>query len=211
MSNNLILRFGAFASVIILITASCSQEPGTGLRGMSNAEQKPDAVQEQKSNPEAGGDLSEVSTALSIADSLREAERHFREEYDGSPLHKAIIAKDIDLVRRLAKNGDVNKQDEYGARPLDWAIQNPKARELVPILLDAGADPALQGQDGMTALHWAATYNQVEVLPLLLRDVSDIDIKDDHGFTPLKYAQTLGNREIAALLEEKERELEGTR
>jgi len=211
MSNNLILRYGALLGVIILITASCSKEPGTGQRGTSNAGQKPDAVQEQKSNAESGGNLSEVSTAFSIADSLQEAERHFREEYSGSSLHKAVIARDIDLVRRLAEDGDVNKQDEYGARPLDWAIQNPKAGELVPILLKAGADPTLQGQDGMTALHWAATYNQVKVLPLLLRDVSNIDIEDDHGFTPLKYAQTLGNNEIAALLEEKERELKGTR
>jgi len=210
MGNNPILSFGALVSTIILITASCSQEPGTSQGGRPNAGQKPEAGQGQMPDAEAGGELPEVSTAVSIGDNLREAEKRYPEEH-GSPLYKAITAGDVDLVRRLAQPEDVNKKGLDGFRPLGRALQSPKAGELVPILLEAGADPTLPEMSGMTALHLAVVFNKGEVLPLLLRNVSKIEIEDGRGITPLEYAREFHLHDIAALLEEKGRELEGRR
>uniref|UniRef100_A0A8B9TKR0 NFKB inhibitor beta n=1 Tax=Anas platyrhynchos TaxID=8839 RepID=A0A8B9TKR0_ANAPL len=86
-----------------------------------------------------------------------------------TPLHVAILRKDLELVQLLLRAGaDLNKAEpSCGRTPLHLAVE-AQSPELAELLLRAGADPAARGYGGRTPLY-SARHRPDPRLPQLLR------------------------------------------
>ncbi|CAN0517497.1 unnamed protein product, partial [Scytosiphon promiscuus] len=81
-------------------------------------------------------------------------------------LHIAAWTDNIGILRLLLKKGraDPNVTDSEESTPLMRACENPNVdRGMVQLLLEAGADPALAQQDGVSPLHPAAIHGNVDL------------------------------------------------
>ncbi|XP_048259222.1 inversin-B-like [Haliotis rufescens] len=90
--------------------------------------------------------------------------------------------------------------DKDGRQPLLWAASagNPPACK---ILVEAGADPNVVDNDGLTALHCAASRGHTSCMETLLSDCkAKVDPEDRNNCTPLFYAITLGNIDCMKML-----------
>ena len=67
--------------------------------------------------------------------------------------------------------------------------------QTVLALLDEGVDVNASRADGVTALLWAAHWDDLDVTDRLLRAGANVDAADDHGVTPL--ARASENRSVA--------------
>lgn len=67
-------------------------------------------------------------------------------------------------------------------------------------LLSDGADANARGEDGTTALHWAAYRDDVELARALIAAGADADVVNDYGSTPLSEAAEIGNPKMIRLL-----------
>jgi ankyrin repeat protein len=80
---------------------------------------------------------------------------------------------------------DINAKDEFGSTALQYAISN-KSYDVIALLLELGADVAIQDNDGSTALHIAAEYMLTQVAEQLLkRNPRLVEIADKYGNEPL--------------------------
>lgn len=101
----------------------------------------------------------------------------------------AISKNDIDLLRLLLTLSiDINFKGEKGETVLMCAAQNRWCKEIIKILLDAGANVNIQDNFGRTALDFAVNaYNgNIEIIKLILDCKIDIDSQDN--FQVLKRA-----------------------
>jgi len=101
-----------------------------------------------------------------------------------------FVATEIGRLDRITEILDkcpdvVDLTDSYGSTPLMYAayIQDPPVNqaEVVEVLLDRGANPNIQNQGGITALHIA---DSPEVINQLLNFGADPTIRDINGETP---------------------------
>lgn len=100
--------------------------------------------------------------------------------YDGyTPLHVAILRKDVELVQLLLRAGaDSNKAEpSCGRSPLHLAVE-AQSPEMAELLLRAGADPAARGYGGRTPLY-SARHRPDPRLPQLLRAFGASDSSGD--------------------------------
>lgn len=110
-------------------------------------------------------------------------------------LSKACAYGDLDKVRQFvdADPSCVNKPDENGYFPLQWAALNNRVPEAT-YLLQKGANVNTADHTGQTALHWAAVRGSLPVLEALLRNNADYEARDNRGYTvchvAAQYAQT---------------------
>jgi ankyrin repeat protein len=72
--------------------------------------------------------------------------------------------------------------------------------EAARLLLEAGALVDLQGENGDTALHRAATTDKVELVRMLLDAGASPNMKNDEGRVPLDLAKVFGRADIIRLL-----------
>ena len=80
--------------------------------------------------------------------------------------------------------------------PLADAAKNNDL-DSVRTLMTAGADVNAAQGDGMTALHWAAFHDNVEVVDLLLAADADVSVQTRVGaLTPLWFAASNGNADM---------------
>ncbi|BBU63831.1 ABC transporter permease (plasmid) [Methylosinus sp. C49] len=94
----------------------------------------------------------------------------------------------------VAAGADVRARGDKNVTLLQWAMLN-KSHFAFQVLLNVGADPAQPGVDGDTAIHFAASANDLEYLRLLLVREVDVDTRNDQsGRTPLMVA-LIGERE----------------
>jgi ankyrin repeat protein len=70
------------------------------------------------------------------------------------------------------------------------------ARELIA----AGADVNEQDRETMTALHWAAHWNDLDLVELLLSEGAEAEVSNRYGVTPLHEASLVGNTELIEVL-----------
>ncbi|KAL0387792.1 UNVERIFIED_CONTAM: E3 ubiquitin-protein ligase KEG [Sesamum radiatum] len=130
------------------------------------------------------------------------------------PLHLCIMTWNVAVVRRwveLASKEDIADAIDIQS-PVGTALcmaaalkkdhePGRKGRELVRILLAAGADPRAQDtQHAQTALHTAAMANDVELVRIILEAGVDVNIRNVQNTIPLHVALARGAKSCVGLL-----------
>ncbi|KAK7243338.1 hypothetical protein RIF29_38131 [Crotalaria pallida] len=129
-----------------------------------------------------------------------------------TPLHLCVATWNVAVVKRWV---EVATSDEIAeaidipssiGTALCMAAASKKdheseGRELVRILLAAGADPSAQDlQNGKTVLHTAAMTNDVDLVKVILAAGVDVNIRNVHNSIPLHLALARGAKACVGLL-----------
>jgi ankyrin repeat protein len=117
-----------------------------------------------------------------------------------------IFRDDRALRRSRQRLADPNVADANGRTAITYAAARGFL-EVVRRLLDAGVDSNSRNGHGLTALMWAAGYEDdvgvraaASVIDLLLGRSAQIDAADDRGRTALMVAAELGHAEVVEIL-----------
>lgn len=118
-----------------------------------------------------------------------------------APLASAVKSADLTQIKNLiAQGASPNAQGQKGMPLLQWAMLN-QSRTSFEALLNAGADPTLGNDDGLTAVHLAAMADTTWWLEkLLTRKVSPDTPNTVTQATPLMSALLAERAENADLL-----------
>lgn len=150
------------------------------------------------------------------------ASKHLKKELKTNPRNKEakILTTYIDFEEHMLMSAfwkydeealafiagivdDVDIEDPRFKCPALVLAAGWERKEMVDILLEAGADPnAGADVDGLTALMWACkTFNeQYDMVLALLEAGADINAKSNYDETPLAIAIEYGNENVANLL-----------
>jgi len=96
-----------------------------------------------------------------------------------------------DEVKELLEMVNVNIQNDDGWTALMWAssfkryLRSTDRKEIVELLLKAGANPNIKGDNGWTALMFASGESNEDIVKLLLDAGADKDIQNKYGWTAL--------------------------
>ncbi len=119
-----------------------------------------------------------------------------------TPLIIASYYGRADVGKRLVAAGaNVSFTDRNGTTP--FLASCASTPDLVPLLLQRGADPFVRNNQGQTGLHLACQSNQPAVIRLLAERFADIDPVDKNFRTPLLAAVFSGNAENVKFLLER--------
>lgn len=90
------------------------------------------------------------------------------DEAGQTPLHHACIHNSLDSARiLLAAGADVNPQDQWGNAPLWYAVfSNDSTVEMVRLLVDHGADPAIENNKGNSPLKLARRLQKSDCIAI---------------------------------------------
>ena len=122
---------------------------------------------------------------------------------DTLPLTAAVKKMDVDLARRLVKQGaNVNASEGDGATALHWASYRDSIA-LVDLLLGAGAKINTANDLGATPLWIAAVNGSAPMVRRLLQGGADPNLALLAGETPLMAAARSGSAEAVELLASK--------
>ena len=151
---------------------------------------------------------------------------------NGTALHRAAWAGDLDMVKRLVEKGaDINNRDNpYFGTPMAWASHNNQAEvvrwiqqhcavdlhdavvfdlrdQIAARLKETPASIDLTINDGEipmgTPLHAAARLNRQEAAAILLDQGADPNAIAGDGSTPLDEADASGSAGVALMLEQR--------
>jgi ankyrin repeat protein len=127
-----------------------------------------------------------------------------RDTAGNSPLIYAVQSGKSEAVSLLITAGaNVSNINNDGITPLVRAIENGNL-EIVSMLLQNGAiTETWEKHYGLSPLHMAVLYGDIEVLRRLLDYAEDINIEDAARRTPLDMARKYGHKQIADLLKSK--------
>ncbi|MPC13791.1 Tonsoku-like protein [Portunus trituberculatus] len=129
-----------------------------------------------------------------------------RNEKGETPLHKACIAGNLKMVKKLLQqNHPVNLRDNCGWLPIHEAA-NHGYYEIVQVLAEAGAwisDRGGQQCDGITPIHDAAACGNLDIVRLLMNLGASITAKTNEGDTPL---ESLVNYRLRTQMSERDKE-----
>ncbi|XP_015894742.1 E3 ubiquitin-protein ligase KEG isoform X1 [Ziziphus jujuba] len=129
-----------------------------------------------------------------------------------TPLHLCVATWNVAVVKRWV---EVASPEEIAdaidiPSPVGTALcmaaavkkdHEIEGREMVQILLSAGADQTAQdAQHGRTALHTAAMANDVELVKIILDAGVDVNIRNVHNTIPLHVALARGAKSCVGLL-----------
>jgi ankyrin repeat protein len=111
-------------------------------------------------------------------------------------------------TKELIDNGvDVNIEAVYETSDdlqYHWSLLHQSIAhgytDIVKLLLDAGAQPNVRNQQGMTPLMFASNFGVTEVVSMLLECKADPTAKDNIGRTPLSLATGQGHSDVVELL-----------
>ncbi len=110
---------------------------------------------------------------------------------------------DLEEIKRLIEAGeDVNAITIDGDTVLSFACLN--SPEVLWLLLEAGADPNIEGREGMSVLMHTAQYNEnIDACQLLIEYGANIHAKDIDGNTAVWWSKYNPNREVRYFLQKK--------
>ena len=125
------------------------------------------------------------------------AEPNLLGSVEGTPLSHAVARGRITVIQVLLDSGA--NPNLGSSTPLHWAAgdNNEHAARL---LIEGGADPNNEDNDGERPLHIAAKYGAVDVARVLLDGGADPDCVEAQGLTPLHKAAKLGRKAVMQLL-----------
>lgn len=129
-----------------------------------------------------------------------------------TPLHMCVATWNASVVKRwveIASPEEISEAIDIPS-PVGTALcmaaaskrgHEVEGRELVQILLAAGADPTAQDtQHGRTALHTAAMANDFEMVKIILNAGVDVNIRNMQNTIPLHVALARGAKSCVGLL-----------
>jgi len=130
--------------------------------------------------------------------------------FNATPLILASRGGFRGIVALLAVHGELDARDGRGATALMRAIERPddlikpprKILAILKILIDLGADPNLQDNDGFTALMWAVHWGNPDAVRFLAERGADLHVANQDGDTALTLADSEGDTEMVYLLHE---------
>ena len=104
------------------------------------------------------------------------------------------------IKEKLITSKNLNIRDDYGFRPLHFAVQNGE-KEKVKLLLSAGVNTNAKTDHGFTPLYFAVgKKGDLEIIKMLIKSGSSLNVKDKNGITPLHYAAWGSSEKIILLL-----------
>ena len=104
------------------------------------------------------------------------------------------------IKEKLISSTNLNIRDNYGFRPLHFAVQNGE-KEKVKLLLSAGVNTNAKTDHGFTPLYFAVgKKGDLEIIKMLIKFGSSLNVKDKNGITPLHYAAWGSSEKIILLL-----------
>ena len=104
------------------------------------------------------------------------------------------------IKEKLISSKNLNIRDNYGFRPLHFAVQNGE-KEKVQLLLSAGVNTNAKTDHGFTPLYFAVgKKGDLEIIKMLIKFGSSLNVKDKNGITPLHYAAWGSSEKIILLL-----------
>ncbi|TKA72535.1 hypothetical protein B0A49_04229 [Cryomyces minteri] len=127
-----------------------------------------------------------------------------RDDDDRLPLHWAISYNRLPIVEILAerRDFDADAQDGSGWTSLMMAssLKDDEGEALLDLLLAKGADVNTKNNNGQTALHFAASKNNLAIGRKLIQHKASSRVKDRRGQLPLHRAAAVGSVPMVKLL-----------
>lgn len=120
----------------------------------------------------------------------------------GTPLVTLAVSRcSGGALRALVEYGGRLDIASYERRPLlHNVISGQDLPEMLPLLLELGADARSVDSHGWTALHVAAAYGYAGSARLLLKAGADPTARTSNGLTPADMAMTNGHHNLAEVL-----------
>ena len=120
-----------------------------------------------------------------------------------TPMRLAIAHRREDIVLLFIQAGaNLNSTNSAIANPLATAADcGDKATNITRLLLSHGANPNASIADGVTPLHWAGRFGQLETARLLVEAGANLNATNAEGLTPLGYALKYNSTNGIALLQ----------
>jgi ankyrin repeat protein len=138
-----------------------------------------------------------------VRQALREgADADSKDSSGFTPLLLASLKGNEEIAKLLLEAGaSPNSTNEVGETPVMLAIQFGE-NNVLNLLLDHGADLTLRSHSrGYTALHLAASRENVSALRILLARKADVNSRDEFGNTPLSVAAAKDPEVLQLLLD----------
>jgi ankyrin repeat protein len=127
------------------------------------------------------------------------------DDYGATPLFYAIIYENS-RVEKLFRNNRgrliINDKDEEEAsyKSMLHLVAEMGDKKLAKTLMDKGMNINIPDEEGLTPLHYAVIYNQIDVAEVFIKSKSNLDFGDDEGKTPLHHASLYGRDYLAEML-----------
>jgi uncharacterized protein len=106
----------------------------------------------------------------------------------------------LDLLLRFGAQVNLIAEDRGSTALFDSALE--KNKDMIKVLIDAGADVNIQSKDGQTALVVVVGSGDEEIVEMLFKAGANPDIKDALGVSARKYATIFGNQKMLAIFDD---------
>ncbi len=131
----------------------------------------------------------------------RIGELHKADSWGYTPLSWACDYGEISSIDRLLKAGaDVNYPSENGGPSALWVAASGCHTDIVPYLLEHGAEVNWQSEDKGTPLYAAASMNSTGIVRELLQNGAEVNLKGGWHIRPLNIAAYSGFTEVVQIL-----------
>lgn len=109
-----------------------------------------------------------------------------RDEKGRTLLIAAAASGNIEFIKRLITNDNINQKDERGNSALHWAVYYGH-QEVVELLLANGADPNIYNKSGVTPLMTAAWFGDKKTIDYLIEKGANPEATDKEGVSAYLY------------------------